>query len=118
MSSEVVSTWAAEFDMEDLMAVRVEDDTRENTSSNAPAPELSVVFNSEKTTQPEQIDKLFDKPYEIPHLQNSKVMKSKKKEIKRGRKKMDKFADMFDNAMNNVMDCEGDESDMSGDSDS
>ena len=101
--------------MEDVMAVKVEDEMRENPTANAPAAELSVVFNPDKPAQTEEVDKLFDKPYEVPHLQNSKVMKSKKKEIRRGRQKMDKFADLFDNAMNNVMDCDGDS--MSEDSD-
>ena len=115
MSAEVVTTWAAEFNLDDLEMVKVEDEMRENTDA-APAAELSVVFKSEKPPQTEAVDKLFDKPYEMPHLQNSKVMKSKKRGIKRERKKMDKFADMFDNAMTSMMDCD-DPNKMSDDSD-
>ena len=115
MSAEVVTTWAAEFNLDDLDMVKVEDEMRENPEA-APAPELSVVFRTDKAPQTEPVDKLFDKPYEVSHLQNSKVIKSKKRGIKRERKKMDKFADMFDNAMNSMMDCE-DPNRMSDDSD-
>jgi len=115
VSAEVVSSWAAEFNLDDLDMVRVEDDMRDNAEV-APAPELSVVFKSDQRPHAEIVDKLFDKPYEMPHLQNSKVLKNKKRGIKRERKKMDKFADMFDNAMNSMMDCD-DPNKMSDDSD-
>jgi len=115
VSSEVVTTWAAEFNLDDLEMVKVEDEMRDNTAA-APAPELSVVFKSDKPPKTEAVDQLFDKPYEMPHLQNAKVMKSKKRGIKRERKKMDKFADMFDGAMNSMMDCD-DPNNMSDDSD-
>lgn len=110
VSAEVVSTWAAEFNLDDMDTVRVEEDTRDDTAAAAavPAPELSVVFRTEKPAQSEQVDKLFDKPYEMPHPQYAKVLKSKKKGVKKERKRMDKFADMFDNAMNTMMDCEDD----------
>ena len=95
---------------------KVEDEMRDNTDA-APAQELSVVFKTDKPPKVEAMDKLIeDKPYEMPHLQNSKVMKNKKRGIKRERKKMDKFSDMFDNAMNTMMDCE-DPDEMCDDSD-
>lgn len=116
VSSEVVTTWAAEFNINDLETVKITDEVREEMEE-APAPELSVVFKTDKPPQIEPVDKLFDKPYEVPHLQNAKVVKGKKKAKKRDRKKMDKFADMFDSAMNSMMDCEGDDSGMSDGSD-
>lgn len=117
VSAEVVSTWAAEFNLDDLMAVRVdEEDSRGDTPAAAPNPELSVVFKPHDATTvgPEAVDALFvDKPYEMPHLQNAKVVKERKREAKRSRKKMDKFADMFDGAMNSVMDCDSGSGEMS-----
>ncbi|XP_063673878.1 guanine nucleotide-binding protein-like 3-like protein [Bolinopsis microptera] len=116
VSAEVVTTWAAEFSLDDLEMPKVEDEMRDNTDA-APAQELSVVFKTDKPPKVEAMDKLIeDKPYEMPHLQNSKVMKNKKRGLKRERKKMDKFSDMFDNAMNTMMDCE-DPDEMSDDSD-
>jgi len=93
ISAEVVTTWAAEFNLRDLDEVTIADEMR--TDLAEPLPEMSVVFRTEKPKDPtvEQCEL-----YEQPHLQNNKEVKNKVKKVKRERKKMDKFSDMFDNA--------------------
>lgn len=95
ISAEVVTTWAAEFNLQDLDTVTIADEMRTETDLAEPLPELSVVFRTEK---PKDVTVEHCELYEQPHLQNNKEVKNKVRKVKRERKKMDKFSDMFDNA--------------------
>ena len=107
ISTEVVAGWAAEFNLDKVDIVRVDEDSG-NAIADEYHPELSVNFKVDKPKE-EMVDKLFDKPYQVSHLQNSKLLKTAKKKVKRERKKMDKFSDMFENALNMDIDMASDD---------
>ena len=70
----MVTTWAAEFNLQDLDTVTIADEMRTETDLAEPLPELSVVFRTEK---PKDVTVEHCELYEQPHLQNNKEVRSK-----------------------------------------